>query len=270
MAVRADAQAPIVVPADAVVVKPSPSASITRWVAAAGRARFSLDIGGGTLRGYRYAAPGSRLTVLFFNGNGLVVDTLDDAYRALASLGADVVVADYRGYGFSTGTAAVAAWNADGVALYDALAKSGPVVVQGFSLGTCVAAHVASLRPVAGTVLDAPYATAAEELAVVARLNGMAPDVASRLVPGDDARAAFDETTLVAHSTSPLLVIHGSADAEVPIAQGQEVVAASAAARKQFVEVPGAGHREIVTTAKALEVERAFLHGLLPPEAGLR
>lgn len=263
-AVAVAADPPILVHADDIVPKQRPAAPIAHWIAAPGRTTFSLEVPGGTLRGFRYAASGRAPApvLLFFNGNGQTVDAQDADYRKLAALGVNVVVTDYRGYGFSSGTPSVATWNADALLLYDALAKEGPVAVQGFSFGTCVAAHVAAERRVAATILDAPYATALEELQVVTRLQGMQPEMIARLQPADDARLAFDETALVARSTAPLLIVHGTADVEVPIAQGREVLAASAASRKQFVEVPGAGHADLTTMPAALDAERAFLAGI--------
>ena len=81
-----------------------------------------------------------------------------------------MVVFDYRGYGFSGGTADVAAFQRDGVAIYDALMKEPGrrVVVYGFCLGSSVAAYVAAHLPVAGLILAAPIATAPEELPVFA------------------------------------------------------------------------------------------------------
>jgi len=41
--------------------------------------------------------------VVFFNGNLMTIERSDQLYRRLAGLGVEVVVYDYRGYGFSEG-----------------------------------------------------------------------------------------------------------------------------------------------------------------------
>jgi hypothetical protein len=48
----------------------------------------------------------------------------------------------------------------------------------------------------------------------------------------------------------------------VPIAQGREVLAASASTRKRFVEVPAANHNGTVSAPASLEAVRQFLTSL--------
>jgi pimeloyl-ACP methyl ester carboxylesterase len=64
----------------------------------------------------------------------------------------------YRGYGGSSGMPTEAALFADAIALFDKVhAEHENVVVVGRSLGSGVAVHLASLRPVARLVLVTPY-----------------------------------------------------------------------------------------------------------------
>lgn len=64
----------------------------------------------------------------------------------------------YRGYGGSAGQPSEAALLADALALFDQVhAAHRDVVVVGRSLGSGVALHLASLRPVARLVLVTPY-----------------------------------------------------------------------------------------------------------------
>jgi hypothetical protein len=251
--------------ANAVIPQPPPSAPIASWVAADKRATMSVDAGGATLRGWSYTGADPALpTVLFFNGNGAAIADLDALYRSVAALGPRIVVFDYRGYGFSGGGADVATFQQDALALYDAVAKDAgrSAVVYGFSLGAPIAAFVAAHRPVEGVILAAAMANAREELPVFAKGRG-APDViANALVAAPDAEAAFDDLGFVARSTAPLLVLHGTADEAVPIAQGREVLAASAAARKRIVELPNTGHNGTVSAPASMAAVREFLTSL--------
>lgn len=161
--------------ANAVIPQPPPSAPLASWVGADKRATMSVDAGGATLRGWSYAGADPALpTVLFFNGNGAAIADLDGLYRSVAALGPRIVVFDYRGYGFSAGTADVAAFEQDALVLYDAVAKDAgrSVVVYGFSLGAPIAAFVAAHRPVEGVILAAPMANAREELPIFAKGRG--------------------------------------------------------------------------------------------------
>jgi uncharacterized protein len=268
LAAAAPAAAQIALPpvhANAALPNPPPTAPIADWVAADKRATLSVDADGATLRGWSYAGADSTLpTVLFFNGNGATIAAVDPFYREIAAQGPRVVAFDYRGYGFSGGTADVAAFQRDGVALYDALVKEPGrrVVVYGFSLGSSVAAYVAAHRPVAGLILAAPIATAREELPVFAMSQGAPASIANAFVAAPDADAAFDGVGFVAHSTAPLLVLHGTTDEAVPIAQGREVLAASAATRKRIVELPNVGHNGTASAPASLTAVREFLASL--------
>ncbi|MES2971976.1 MAG: alpha/beta fold hydrolase [Pseudomonadota bacterium] len=64
----------------------------------------------------------------------------------------------YRGYGGSAGTPTQAALFADAVALFDKVRTDhGNIVAIGRSLGSGVAVHLASVRPVSRLVLVTPY-----------------------------------------------------------------------------------------------------------------
>jgi pimeloyl-ACP methyl ester carboxylesterase len=251
--------------ANAIIPRPPPTAPLGDWVAADKRATMSIDVDGTPLRGWSYAAsdPASP-TVLLFNGNAATIADGDSFHRTVATLGARVVVFDYRGYGFSGGSADVTAFQRDALAVYDAAAKDAGrgIVVYGFSMGAPIAAYVAAHRPVAGLILAAAMANAREALPVFAMRQGAPESIARALVPAPDAEAAFDDLDFVAHSTAPLLVLHGAADEAVPIAQGREVVAASASTRKRFVELPNANHNGTVSAPASIEAIRQFLASL--------
>jgi pimeloyl-ACP methyl ester carboxylesterase len=258
------AQTPAPVHADVVIPQPAPRAPLNHWVAAGSRTPIRLDAGNATLRGWSYAGTDATLpTVLFFNANPLMIDQNDRVYRAIAAQGPRVVVFDYRGYGFSTGTPHVTAFQRDALTIYDRLAlENHRIVVYGHSLGSALAAYVAAHRHVAGTILVAPFASAREELPIVALASGVAPRVARAIVPAPDAAAAYDEVGLVADSGAPLLVLHGTADTGVPIAQGREVFAAAVAPRKRFVELPGVTHLGAASAPGALDAVRRFIASL--------
>ena len=254
-----------VMPVDTVLPSPAPAAPLSQWTATPTRRMESLDVAGATLRGWTFTATPDRrstLRILFFNGNAMTIDGSLSIYRGLAVRGADVTVFDYRGYGFSSGKPAVMDFRSDSLALYDKLAASGPVVVYGFSLGTAMAAYVASQRHVAGLILAGTIATAAEEFPIFARALGYSSSDQARMKPSPDAMTAFDERDMVSGSSAPLLMIHGEADQLVPIQQGREVFAASIARQKQFVVVSGAGHNDTVESTTALAAVRSFLDSL--------
>ncbi len=121
------------------------------------------DRGGGRLHGVHIppdrSGPGERLVILGFGGNAWNADAvagyLHDLYPQ-----ADVVAFHYRGYRPSSGRPTAAALLADAPLLYDHIAErlgTRRIVAVGFSIGTGVAAHLASRRNLAGLILVTPF-----------------------------------------------------------------------------------------------------------------
>lgn len=297
-----------VVPANGVIPQPPPTAPMQEWTDGPGRFRVELDTNGAKLRGWDYKAglagaarhdaqvqskgTGSALgrveaamgashddvgaaadkdvpLIVFFNGNTMTVYGAEALYQRMARMGAEVVVYDYRGYGFSEGTADVDAFRGDALAIYDKVLREYPgrrVVVYGYSLGTAMAAHVAAERKVGGLVLAAAFASAQEELPLFARRMGLPAEEIAALTPDDGAKVAFDEVGMVReagrrNAGAPLLMLHGRDDTLVPLEQGREVFQASPVKQKKFVEIPGADHRETVFAEGAFRALGAFLAG---------
>ena len=295
-------------PANGVIPQPPPTSAIGEWTDAPGRFRVELDVDGAKLRGWDYKAgnagearedaavqakggtsaigrmaaamgasheeTGAAATkdvpvVVFFNGNVMTIGQSDALYRRMAQAGAEVVVYDYRGYGFSEGMADVGAFRKDALGIFDKVMREYPgrrVVVYGFSLGTAMAAYVAAERRIGGLVLAAAFATAQEELPLFARRMGVSAEEVAGLTPDAEAVVAFDEVAMVRaagrrNAGAPLLMLHGRDDTLVPVAQGREVFQASPVKRKEFVELPGAGHAQTVFADGAFRALGVFLTG---------
>jgi pimeloyl-ACP methyl ester carboxylesterase len=229
----AQARPPLVVHANAVLPQPAPTAPVARWTNATGRTTTSLVAEGATLRGWSYdGSDPTAPTVVFFNASGMLLDEGDEMYRMIAKQGPPVVVFDYRGFGFSSGRPDVPAMQRDAVRIVDSVVQSpgrASVVVYGFSLGTAMAGFVAARRPVAGLILAAPLAS----------VRGF-----------------------VKSTRAPLLIIHGTSDADVPIAGGREVFAASESPRKRFVAIAGATHAGAVNSPESFAAVRTFVASL--------
>lgn len=267
-----------ILPANLLIPQPPPSAPLSDWVDSQAHTRTKQAVPDAELRGWDYAAPRARTEaslgaqgsgaapiLLFFNGNGMTVDRSDALYRTLERTGAEVIVYDYRGIGFSSGTPDVMAFRQDALRLYDAVAAEHPgrkVVVYGFSLGTAMASFIASERPVAGLILAGTIATAGEEFPFYMRAIGLDPSLSANLELDPNAVEAFDEVANVSHSHAPLLVLHGEADSIVPVAQGREVFAASPSVEKRFVALPGVGHNGTPAAPASLGAVAGFLRGI--------
>ena len=175
-----------------------------------------------------------RGVVLFLHGTP---STLADTVWRLPDLqksGFGVMAIDYRGYGASTGVASEAGLRADARAAFDWLRGAAPgskIAVFGESLGTGPAVALARDRPVAGVLLNAPYAS-------VRRLFELrAPPLPYRWL----MKHQFDSEALIGGIGVPLMILHGTADANIPLAEARRLYAA-AHEPKTMIEVEGAGH----------------------------
>ncbi len=174
-------------------------------------------------------------TILFLHGNaGNASHRLDDADR-LRSLGANVLLLEYRGYGLSEGRPSEDGVYADAEAALEYLLKErgrrlGHIVVYGRSLGSAVAVHLARDRALAGVVLVSPFTSGRD----------MAPFIAKPLAGG-----IFDSYEKISRLKCPLLVIHGDDDTLIPIEMGRRLFD-RATVEKRFVVIRGAGHNDLI------------------------
>jgi uncharacterized protein len=178
--------------------------------------------------------PGRSGVVLYFHGTP---STLRDTVWRLPDLkntGIGVMAIDYRGYGSSTGTASELGFRADARAAFDFVRMSVPaskIAVFGESLGTGVAVALARERAVAGVLLNAPYAS------VLRLFELRGPPLPYRWLLTDQ----FNSEALIGGIGAPVMILHGTADPNIPITEARRLYAA-AREPKSMIEVEGAGH----------------------------
>lgn len=194
-------------------------------------------------------SPKPKGVVVQFHGNG---ENLSSHYLSLAWVldhGYDLLAFDYQGYGRSEGSPSPEGTVKDGEAALE-LARSrssAPLLVYGQSLGGAIALRTVieskGRIPVKAVVVEGSFAS----------YQGMARDVMSRAVVTwpfqwmawivmSDAHAP--DPVLSELSPVPLLVMHGTLDATVPVKFGKELFE-RAPEPKRFVEVPEGKHLDL-------------------------
>jgi fermentation-respiration switch protein FrsA (DUF1100 family) len=188
-------------------------------------------------------------TVAFFYGNGGTLDDFADIGAVLHAQGYGIVLASYRGYSGNPGHPTQDGVMADARAIIASIpASDGPVVLWGQSLGTGVAARMASEHRSAALILQSPYTSIAD---VAATRYGMFP--VHWLI-----RDPFDTASVVAQIECPVLIIHGTADRVVPFAMG-ETLAQRFGRQARFVPIRGGGHNDL-SGATLLPIVERWLH----------
>jgi fermentation-respiration switch protein FrsA (DUF1100 family) len=196
------------------------------------------------------AKPGHPV-VLYFHGNGDYLAGFFGRFHDLIADGIGIVALSYRGYAGSSGQPSEQGLLSDAAATYAFTAArygADRIIVWGFSLGTGVAVALAAEQPVARLILEAPYTSIVDVAA-----SGF-PFVPVRWF----LRDRFPSDQRIARMTAPLLIMHGTDDATIPIRFGERLFAL-AHEPKQFVKFPGGGHADLDNFG-ALKVARQFIN----------
>jgi fermentation-respiration switch protein FrsA (DUF1100 family) len=176
-------------------------------------------------------------TIVVFHGHGGNRADRVPLARALTGRGFGVLLMDYRGYGGNPGSPSEAGLLLDAKASI-AYVGSRPdveadkVVYFGESLGAAVALAVAQKHPPSALVLRSPFTSL--------------PDVASvhyPYIPTGLLRDRYPSIDTIGTLDVPVLVIAGSQDTIIPIAQSRELFDA-APEPKRFVIIDGADHND--------------------------
>ena len=219
-----------------------------------------LTAGDGTrLHAWFVPATTARGTLLFSHGNAGNIAHRLDSIALFHSLGLNVLIFDYRGYGESEGKPSEkgtyldvqAAW---GYLLEERMISPQEIIIFGRSLGAAIAADLASRNPSAGVILESAFTSV--------------PDMAASLYPWLPVRLLsryrYNNLDKVERITSPLLVVHSREDEIIPYVHGEQLFA-HANEPKRFLELRG-GHnggyhvsRERYTTSM-----QQFLDEILP------
>ena len=174
--------------------------------------------------------------VIWFYGNMETVEGIAPYLLRFRPPGMGLLVLDYRGYGTSDGNATERGVYLDAEAAWDYLTSlpeidATRIGVYGRSIGSAVALHLATERPVRALVLDSPLSNARE----MGRRH-------YRFMPTFLARLELDNLGRAERLSIPLLVFHGTEDWITPIDMGRRVAELGRA--EEFVEIPGAGHND--------------------------
>ncbi len=176
-------------------------------------------------------------TVLFSHGNaGTIADRLESV-DDFVSLGFDVLIYDYGGYGRSDGRPSEARCNADIQAAWDYLIEEkelspAEIVLFGRSLGAGPTSWLATRVEPAAVILESAF------MSVTRMAQESFPFLPMRLL----VRDRFDNEGRIAEIESPLLVMHSRDDEIIPFRHGERLFE-KATDPKQFYEIRG-GHND--------------------------
>ena len=201
-----------------------------------------------------YPVDRSRPALLFFHGNGEVASDYDTVAPAYQGIGANLFVADYRGYGGSGGVPSFASLIADAhpvLARFHAILDEEGFAAERFLMGRSL-----------GSLPAAELAASAPERIVGLIIESGAPDLARlRHRMGIDETDAEIAGLIEAHAAHlapirlPVLQIHGEWDEIVPLEDAISFHERLTIDEKELVIITGAGHNDIGWVGRELYFE---------------
>ncbi len=183
--------------------------------------------------------------ILYFHGNGEVAADYDDLAPLYFAQKINLVVADYRGYGASTGTPDFTSMVRDAHQVYEAVKNelsrrgySPDLYIMGRSLGSISAIELAfhHQERLKGLIIESGFASINR---LIYHLGIMQPNP-------DLDRIEQECLEMIAQIKIPALIIHGESDNLVLPEEGKLVYDTLGSRDKEMVIIPRAGHNDVI------------------------
>ncbi|MBT3922121.1 MAG: alpha/beta fold hydrolase [Nitrospina sp.] len=206
----------------------------------------------------RHPSSEARFSLLFFHGNGEIVSDYDNFAEIFNSMGAELVIADFRGYGRSTGSPTLRASLEDAHKIYDELKSNGKlkekVCIMGRSLGSAPTLELCAKRSdVAGCVLESGYA---DPIPLVER-RGLKID---KTTPDEDE--VFNNSQKIRSVKCPLLIMHGSDDFLISPHEAKLNYDNAGSKLKHLEILEGVGHNDMMMNPSYFSTLKQFFDSL--------
>ncbi len=173
----------------------------------------------------------AKASLLFCHGNAGNISYRVESLRLFHSLGLNVLIFDYRGYGKSEGWLSEEGTYQDGEAAYRWLRNKvgdSPIVLFGRSLGTAVAVELTRRVEADGLIFESGFTSV--------------PDIAGDLFPFLPLRyfcsIQYDSLSKIGTINTPVMVIHSREDTIIPYRHGERIFKA-AVEPKTFLTIQG-------------------------------
>ena len=188
----------------------------------------------------------SSTTILFFHGNGEIGPEYDDIARVYNKKYINFIIADFRGYGFSSGVPDVENTQSDAQIILDFVLKylkeknySGPLILMGRSLGSVSVLELTKRYPhdFSGLIIESGFADEGPLFTLI----GTTPDSV-----GFKKEDGFLNGEKIKKYTGPLLIIHAEQDHIIPFSQGELLYTLCPSNNKKLLPIPNANHNNIL------------------------
>jgi uncharacterized protein len=160
---------------------------------------------GKVLNGVLFKSKRTKGLIFYLHGNGGSISSWSDVSEVYTSLGYDLFLLDYRGYGKSEGEiTSEAQLHEDMQAVFKKVSSAyddKKVIVLGYSLGSCLAAKLAVNNQVDRLILQAPYYSMTDMM-----------NEHYKILPPFILRYKLDTYKYVQQCRRPIVIFHGDKD----------------------------------------------------------
>ncbi len=183
--------------------------------------------------------------ILFFHGNGEIVNDYNDLAELFQGLGINFLTVDYRGYGRSSGKPTATSMLEDSHKIYKFIRNklsndsfSGPFVIMGRSLGSAAAIELASKYndEIDSLIIESGFAN------TIPLIKHLGVNVSVLKITED---TLINNIEKIKKLTKPVLIIHAEFDHIIPFSEGVELYNAVNSTSKKLMKISGANHNNI-------------------------
>lgn len=189
---------------------------------------------GAVLNGLLFKADSSKGLIFYLHGNAGSLQSWGHVARTYTALDYDVFMLDYRGYGKSDGSIdGQDQLYRDNQTVYDELKnkyQEENIVVLGYSIGTGLAARLASSNSPRLLILQAPYYSLTDMMRHT-----------YRIIPTFILKYKFATHEYLKSCTMPVVIFHGDQD-EVIYYGSSRKLASEFKEQDTLITLPGQGH----------------------------
>ena len=210
-----------------------------------------VDVEQGVVVGTRFFLNNKSFpNIIFFHGNAELSQEYDDIAEYYNSYGCNFIVADYRGYGLSSGSPSKDNLHSDSNKIFNYIKKflkennyNGKIIVMGRSLGSASACEIISNNEdgIDGCIIESGFGT---ELPLMKMLGITASDI------GYESQDGFENLKKLTSYSKPIFIIHANRDDIIPINEAREMYNKVGSDKKNLWIIEEANHNNILMHAQ--------------------
>ncbi len=190
---------------------------------------------GAKLNAIHFKVKNPKGAILYFHGNAGDLSRWGTISEFFVEKHYDVLIMDYRTYGKSTGKLSEAAFYSDAQLFYDYLKNDyieEDITLYGRSLGTGIAAYLASKNNPKQLILETPYYS----------ILDVAKDRFPILPVEKLLKYQFPTNKFIKKSKCPIIIFHGTNDEVVPYASAEKLFDVVPKSQATFVTIEEGNH----------------------------